>query len=73
MSAGTITIVRGGGTTYGDLYLRPASSSVTGGTIIFTNAIPNTLQNYLMDTNIPLNNLTITGAAGAGKNCWYGR
>ena len=68
MSGGTLTIIRGGGTSYGDLYLRPASSSVTGGTIIFTNVIPNTLQNYTLDANIPLNNLTITGAAGAGLN-----
>jgi hypothetical protein len=68
MSAGTITIVRGGGTTYGDFYLRPATSSVTGGAILFTNVVPNTLQNYSLDANIPLNNLTITGAAGAGLN-----
>jgi hypothetical protein len=72
MSGGTLTIVRGGGTTYGDLYLRPASSSVTGGTIIFTNVIPNTLQNYSVDANIPLNNLTITGAAGVGLNANMG-
>jgi hypothetical protein len=72
MSAGTLTIVRGGGTTYGDLYLRPASSSVTGGTIVFTNVIPNTLQNYSLDANTPLNNLTITGAAGAGLNANLG-
>ena len=68
MSGGTITIVRGGGEDYGDLYLRPATSSVTGGTIIFTNVIPNTLQNYSIDANIPLNNLTIVGAAGVGLN-----
>ncbi len=36
MSGGTINIVRGGGTTFGDLYLRPATSAVTGGTIIFS-------------------------------------
>ena len=68
MSGGTITIIRGGGTSYGDLYLRPASSSVTGGTIVFTNVSPNTLQNYSLDANIPLNNLTVTGAAGVGIN-----
>ena len=68
MTGGTLTIIRGGGTSYGDLYLRPASSSVTGGTIIFTNVIPNTLQNYTLDANFPINNLTITGAAGAGLN-----
>ena len=72
LSDGTLTIVRGGGTTYGDLFLRPASSSVTGGTIIFTNVVPNTLQNYLLDANIPLNNLTVTGAPGAGLNASLG-
>ncbi len=36
MSGGTITIVRGGGTTFGDLYLRPETISVTGGTVIFS-------------------------------------
>ena len=72
MSDGTITIVLGGGVAYGDLYLRPASSSVTGGTITFTNVTPNTLQNYSLDANIPLNNLTITGAAGAGLNANLG-
>jgi hypothetical protein len=68
MSGGTLTIIRGGGTDYGDLYLRPESSSVTGGTIVFSNIILNTLQNFSMDANILLNNLTITGAAGAGVN-----
>ncbi len=68
MSGGTLTIVRGGGTTFGDLYLRPASSSVSGGTIVFNNTIPNSLQNYKIDANIPLNNLTVTGAAGVGLN-----
>ena len=66
MSGGTITIIRGGGTTYGDLFLRPESHSVSGGTIVFANVIPNTLQNYSMDANFALNNITITGAAGSG-------
>ncbi|MEZ5082324.1 MAG: hypothetical protein R2750_02550 [Bacteroidales bacterium] len=39
---------------------------MTGGTIIFTNVLPNTLQNYSLDANIPLNNLTVTGATGVG-------
>ncbi|MCW3785919.1 T9SS type A sorting domain-containing protein [Plebeiibacterium sediminum] len=60
MSNGTLTIVRGGGTTYGDLYLRPEKSSVTGGEIIFDNSGVAT-QNYLLDANVPLNNLTIRG------------
>lgn len=68
MLGGILTIVRGGGTAYGDLYIRPESSTVSGGTIIFTNVQPNTLQNYTLDANVPLNNLTITGAGGAGIN-----
>ncbi len=72
MSGGTLTIVRGGGTTYGDLYLRPTSYSVTGGTIIFSNVTPNTLQNYKLDANVPLFNLTVTGANGAGVNANLG-
>jgi autotransporter-associated beta strand protein len=67
MSGGTLTIVRGGGgTTYGDLYLRPGTSSVTGGTIIFNHST--TVQNYGLDANIPLNNLTITGYTGGSAN-----
>lgn len=66
MTGGTLTIVRGGGTTFGDLYLRPTSSSVTGGTIIFTQVpssgpVINEAQSYSLDANIPLNNLTVTG------------
>lgn len=66
MSGGSLTIVRGGGTTFGDLYLRPASGSVTGGTINFTQSpSPGTVidaeQSYNLDANIALHNLTITG------------
>lgn len=67
MSSGTLTIAKGSGTTFGDLYLRPASSTLTGGTIVFNNTVPNSTQNFTMDANVTLNNLTITGA-GAAKN-----
>ncbi|NSW94810.1 MAG: hypothetical protein HPY62_08920, partial [Bacteroidales bacterium] len=66
MTGGTLTIVRGGGTTFGDLYLRPSTGSVSGGTIYFTQ-VPATgptidaVQSYLLDANISLNNLTISG------------
>ena len=69
MSNGTLTIVRGNGATttpsspFGDLYIRPETGSVTGGTIVFSQGALAT-QNYFLDANIPLNNLTITGAAG---------
>ena len=69
MSGGTLNLIRGGGgALYGDLYIRPNSSIVTGGSIVFSNVIPNTVQNYLLDATVPLNNLTITGAAIAGTN-----
>jgi hypothetical protein len=67
MSAGTITIVRGGGgNTYGDLYLRPQSSLVTGGEILFSQSpsagpVVDAAQSYILDANVALNNLTITG------------
>jgi hypothetical protein len=65
MSAGTITLVHGGGgSTYGDLYLRPSTSSVTGGEIVFSSVASGTAEDYLLDANIMLNNLTITGAVG---------
>lgn len=70
MSGGTITIVRGGGTTYGDLYIRAESSTVTGGEVIFTQTPAigpevNAVQNYTLDANVALNNLTITGKTSA--------
>jgi hypothetical protein len=70
MSGGTLVIIKGGGTTYGDLYLRPTVSSVTGGTIIFTQSpasgpVIDAVQTYQLDANIPLNNLTITGKTAA--------
>ncbi|HOK26160.1 MAG TPA: HYR domain-containing protein, partial [Bacteroidales bacterium] len=69
MTGGTLTLRRGNGPTttpsspYGDLYLRPETGSVTGGTIVFDNGNVAT-QNFFLDATIPLNNLTITGYAG---------
>jgi fibronectin-binding autotransporter adhesin len=63
MTGGTITLVRGGGTTYGDLYLRPPTASVTGGTIELNSAGAGN-QTFDIDCNIALNALTITGSAG---------
>ena len=62
MSGGTINIIRGGGgNTYGDLYLRPENSSVTGGEILFSQSTNTSVENYILDANVPLNNLTING------------
>jgi hypothetical protein len=61
----TLTIVRGVGAVsseFGDLYLRPQTGSVTGGTILFgPSAAAVGSQVYQLDANIPLNNITITG------------
>lgn len=56
----TLNIVRGGGTTFDDLHLRPGSSSVTGGTIVFSPGTSATSdQNYTLDANISLNSVSI--------------
>lgn len=62
--ASTLTIERGGGTTYSDVYLDPSSNSVTGGTIIFNSTGTAANQTYNLDSNIPLFNLTVTGNVG---------
>lgn len=70
MSGGTLSVVRGGGTTFGDLYLRPASGAVSGGDIIFTQTPASgttidAVQNYMLESNIALNNLFVTGKTAA--------
>lgn len=63
MSAGSLTIVRGGGGgTFGDLYLRPGSSVVTGGEIIFDPGAAGA-QNFIFDANVPVWDLSINANA----------
>lgn len=63
MSGGTLTIVRGGGNgTFGDLYLRPDNSSVTGGEILFTPGGAGA-QSFIFDANVPVWELTISNNA----------
>jgi len=64
MSGGTLNIVRGGSTTYNDLYLRPESSTITGGTIVFgSSATEGTgnMNNLTIDSQVPIFNLTVDG------------
>lgn len=61
MSGGTITFRRAGATTFGDLYLVPSSSSVTGGEIIFSQGTLNANYTYNINVTPTLNNLTISG------------
>jgi hypothetical protein len=60
----SLTIIGGGGgTTFGDLYLQPASSSISGGDIFFGTGTNS--QTFRMDASVDLNNITLytTGAA----------
>lgn len=68
MSGGTLKFVRGGGgNAFGDLYLRPQSSSVTGGDIVFEHNLSGA-QQYLLDATVPLNNLRIVGNSASSAN-----
>ncbi len=68
MSGGTLTIVRGGGGgTYGDLYLRPDNSTVSGGEIIFNPSGAGD-QDYFLDATVPIYDLTINGSGGDDAN-----
>jgi fibronectin-binding autotransporter adhesin len=73
MTGGTITLARGGGTSYGDLYLRPPTASVTGGTIILNATGTGSDQTYEIDCNIALNALTITGSTTGPPRIATGR
>ncbi|NOQ27755.1 MAG: hypothetical protein GQ564_20520 [Bacteroidales bacterium] len=61
MTGGSFTILRGGGTTYGDLFLRPASGSATGGIITLGSVDVGSTQTIKFDANIPLNTLMLDG------------
>jgi fibronectin-binding autotransporter adhesin len=71
MTGGTITLARGGGTSYGDLYLRPPTASVTGGTIILNARHRAGNQTFDIDCNIALNALTITGSRRNADDCHW--
>jgi hypothetical protein len=61
----TISVIRGGGSLFGDLYLRPQNAQVTGGTISFGEGI--TGQVYSIDANIPLNNIILNAPSGINE------
>lgn len=61
-SSSSLTIVRGGGTSFNDLYIVPAASNVTGGTIVFGNSSTEVAnQNFTLNSSVALNNITIDG------------
>jgi fibronectin-binding autotransporter adhesin len=55
----TLTLVRGGGTTYQDLYLQAASSTVSGGTIIIGNATTPAASTFNLNCINPVHTLTV--------------
>lgn len=67
MSGGALRFIRGGGSSFGDIYIRPHTSTVTGGTIEIqpTAGISAAEEFFTIDASVPLYNLTITGAAAA--------
>ncbi len=65
MSAGTIRILRSGSISYADLYLRPATHNVTGGTILFSPVGSIGNQTYTIDATTPLWNLDVTAIDGS--------
>jgi hypothetical protein len=57
----TLRLIRGGGTSFGDLFLQAASNSVTGGTIICQQGGIGSAQTYSIDALVPIFNLTVNG------------
>ncbi|MBU0765195.1 MAG: hypothetical protein KJ607_10215, partial [Bacteroidetes bacterium] len=56
---GMLTIERCGGTTFGDIYLQPASSSVTGGTLVIGSTNTPASQTFVFNATAPVWNLTV--------------
>jgi len=60
MSGGGIYIHQGGGNNvYGDVYIRPNSSVVTGGTFYFIPRTGGANQNYRLDATVPLGSVIV--------------
>lgn len=60
MTAGTLNIVRGGGTTFDDFYMYPNQAILSGGTIVFTSGTSGN-QSYGLSSAVNMNNITVTG------------
>jgi fibronectin-binding autotransporter adhesin len=56
-----VIVRRGGGVSFADVYLEPASSLVTGGTLTFQTENINSNQQYQLESLVPLHHLTIQG------------
>lgn len=63
MSGGTLNILSANGTTFGDVYLRPDTFSVTGGTLQIGDATSTTAQTFELSSSVDLWNLSIGTAS----------
>lgn len=57
----TLRLIRGGGTSFGDLFLQAASNAVTGGTILCQQGGIGSPQTFSIDALVPIFNLTVNG------------
>ncbi len=57
----TLRLIRGGGTSFGDLFLQAATNTVTGGTILCQQGVIGTPETYSIDALVPIFNLTVDG------------
>ncbi|MBN2275401.1 MAG: hypothetical protein JXK95_13790, partial [Bacteroidales bacterium] len=64
-SNGNIYIYRGGGSAFGDVYLRPNSDHVTGGSLILAPGSDIGAQTYNLDATCNLHHLNVAGFSGA--------
>lgn len=60
ITSGTLNIVRGGGTTFNDLYLHPSAAILSGGSMVFSSGTSGN-QSYTVSSNINMNDITVTG------------
>ncbi|MCZ2247691.1 MAG: T9SS type A sorting domain-containing protein [Bacteroidia bacterium] len=60
----TLRLIRGGGTSYGDIYLHASSYNVDGGTIICQQGSLGAAQTYSIDAIAPIFNLNVNGNTG---------
>jgi fibronectin-binding autotransporter adhesin len=57
----TLRLIRGGGTSFGDLFLQAASNTVTGGTVLCQQGGIGSAQTFSIDALVPIFNLTVNG------------
>lgn len=74
LTSGTLTLVRAGGTSFGDLYLNPENSNVVGGTtgstIIFGNANTPVSTEFKLYAGCNLPNISVNSTNNPGVKCY---